>query len=148
MSNWQYAAKLPTSPWRGQMSLPRRLSFLTDRAGLAIKQEPVIVPLRTKHHTILPTQGGKVHSSFHQAPFELDLRFSQASELVFGVRLYTDEKHWTEVAFDRPKGEFYIDRTRSGAVVSPDFPAKTIAPLVVSRPYDLKLIVDRSSIEA
>jgi len=25
MNNWQYAAKLPTSPWRGQMSLPRRL---------------------------------------------------------------------------------------------------------------------------
>jgi fructan beta-fructosidase len=148
MSNWQYAAKLPTSPWRGQMSLPRRLSFLTDRAGLAIKQEPVTVPLRTKHQTILTTQGGKVHSSFQQAPFELDLRFSQASELVFGVRLYTDEKHWTEVAFDRPKGEFYIDRTRSGVVVSPDFPGKTIAPLVVSRPYDLKLVVDRSSIEA
>ncbi len=46
MSNWQYAAKLPTSPWRGQMSLPRRLSLLKDGAGLALEQEPVIAPLR------------------------------------------------------------------------------------------------------
>ena len=42
MSNWQYAAKLPTSPWRGQMSLPRRLSYVEDAAGTALKQEPVI----------------------------------------------------------------------------------------------------------
>src|SRR6202161_1628865 len=46
MNNWQYAAKLPTSPWRGQMSLPRRLSLLQDSAGLALKQEPVIAALR------------------------------------------------------------------------------------------------------
>jgi fructan beta-fructosidase len=49
MSNCQYAAKLPTAPWRGQMSLPRRLSLLSDRAGLAIMQEPLTVPLRTRH---------------------------------------------------------------------------------------------------
>ncbi|WP_433969295.1 hypothetical protein [Tunturiibacter gelidiferens] len=48
MSNWQYAAKIPTTPWRGQMSLPRRLSYLSDAAGLALKQEPVVAPLRGK----------------------------------------------------------------------------------------------------
>jgi sucrose-6-phosphate hydrolase SacC (GH32 family) len=48
MSNWQYAAKLPTSPWRGQMSLPRRLCFLKDGAGLALKQDPVVDTLRGK----------------------------------------------------------------------------------------------------
>jgi fructan beta-fructosidase len=95
------------------MSLPRRLSFLNDQAGLAIRQEPVTAPLRIKHDAILPTQGGKLGSSFQEAPFELDLRFNQSSELVFGVRLYRDEKHWTEVGFDRPKGEFYI-RSQSG----------------------------------
>jgi fructan beta-fructosidase len=34
MSNWQYAAQLPTSPWRGQMSLPRKLSVLSDQGGV------------------------------------------------------------------------------------------------------------------
>ena len=148
MNNWQYADKLPTSPWRGQMSLPRRLSFVSDQAGLAIKQEPVIIPLRTEHEAIRPTEGGKVRSSFQKAPFELDLQFSRTSEMIFGLRLYTDKQHWTEIGFDRSKEEFYIDRTKSGAAITADFPAKTTAPLVVSRPYDLKLVVDRSSIEA
>ncbi|WP_433969703.1 GH32 C-terminal domain-containing protein [Tunturiibacter gelidiferens] len=44
--------------------------------------------------------------------------------------------------------EFYIDRTHSGAAISADFPTRTKAPLVTTRPYDLTLIVDRSSVEA
>lgn len=67
---------------------------------------------------------------------------------VFGVRLLTDEQHWREIGFDQPKGEFYMDRTKSGDTVSADFPASTTAPLVASRPFDLKLIVDRCAIEA
>lgn len=41
-----------------------------------------------------------------------------------------------------------MDRTKSGDTVSADFPASTTAPLVASRPFDLKLIVDRCAIEA
>ena len=152
MSNWQYADKLPTSPWRGQMSLPRRLSFIRDEAGLALKQEPIIAPLRVES---FPLPGASTSTSSHvgkgdavTAPYELVLRFGHPAEPVFGVRLYSDEQHWTEVAFDISKKEFYIDRTRSGAPVGADFPVKTTAPLVASRPYDLRLIVDRSSVEA
>jgi fructan beta-fructosidase len=36
----------------------------------------------------------------------------------------------------------------SGGNVSPDFPARTPVPLVTSRPFNVKLIVDRSSIGA
>lgn len=46
-------------------------------------------------------------------------------------------------ALTRTRGEFYIDRTRSGATVSADFPVRTTAPLAAGRPYDLRLIVDR-----
>lgn len=148
MSNWQYAAKLPTSPWRGQMSLPRQLSFLRDEEGLAIKQEPVTAALRTEHSVILQPQRGKIQSSVQEAPFELDLQFGKPQEMVFGVRLYTDDQHWTEIGFDRTRKEFYLDRTKSGVAITAEFPARTIAPLIVSRPYDLKLVVDRSSIEA
>jgi fructan beta-fructosidase len=148
MSNWQYAAKLPTSPWRGQMSLPRRFSLLRDVAGLALVQEPVIAPLRTDHSAIWATKGGNLSDNMLEAPFELDLQFGRPSERVFGIRLHTDEQHWTEIGFDEQKGEFYLDRTRSGAAITPDFAAKTTAPLIASRPYDLRLIVDRSSVEA
>jgi len=147
MNNWQYAAKLPTSPWRGQMSLPRRLSLLKDQAGLAIRQEPITAPLRRQHRAIRPTDSTEI-SRAEEPPFELDLQFGNPFEQVLGIRLYTDAGHWTEIGFDRGKREFYTDRTQSGIAITPDFPGKTIAPLVEDRPYDLKVIVDRSSIEA
>lgn len=139
MSNWQYAAKLPTSPWRGQMSLPRRLSFMRDDGGLALTQEPVVAPLRGK---AVSWRGPLV------APYELELKFKTPAEPVFGVRLYADDEHWTEIGFDTTKKEFYIDRTKSGMAITPDFPMRTKAPLAAGRPYDLRIIVDRSSIEA
>jgi fructan beta-fructosidase len=152
MSNWQYAAKLPTSRWRGQMSLPRRISFIRDGAGLAIKQEPVIAALRKEG----PDSAGTLLSSAvllekglpMAAPYELELEFGHASEAVFGIRIYSDALHWTEVGFDTNRRVFYIDRTNSGLKVAADFPVRTSAPLDSERPYDLRLIVDRSSVEA
>ncbi len=144
MSNWQYAAKLPTAPWRGQMSLPRRLSFIKDSTGLALKQEPVIAPLRGKRFQLpesLPRKSIAI-------PYELDLSFGHPTAPLFGVRLYSDKNHWTEVGFDTHKEQFFIDRTHSGAIVDKNFPVRTEAPIVSSRPYDLRLIVDRSSVEA
>jgi fructan beta-fructosidase len=78
----------------------------------------------------------------------LDLHFDHPSEQLFGVRLYSDDEHWTEIGFDTNKKEFYMDRTKSGAVVDKNFPVRTKAPLAPGRPYDLTLVVDRSSLEA
>jgi fructan beta-fructosidase len=152
MSNWQYAAKLPTTPWRGQMSLPRRLSFVKDRTGLALKQEPVTAPLRRKSFRLSKFPSNKPALDAGRTsvaiPYELDMNFGHPSRPIFGVRLFSDKNHWTEVGFDTNKDRFYVDRTHSGVMIDKDFPARTEAPLVSSRPYDLKLIVDRSSVEA
>jgi sucrose-6-phosphate hydrolase SacC (GH32 family) len=139
MSNWQYAAKLPTSPWRGQMSLPRRLSFVRDKAGIALKQEPVVAALRGKKASL---------ESALAAPFEVELDFGKPVEKLFGVRLHSSPASWTEIGFDRDKRVFYIDRTHSGETPSPEFHSRTEAPLAEGRPYDVRLIVDRMSIEA
>ena len=151
MNNWQYAGKLPTTPWRGQMSVPRRLSLLKDGGSLALKQTPVIAPQHfdAKSISVVVDKESKRNIvDTRQAPYELDLDFATESEQPFGLRLYSDDTHWTEIGFNRSKGEFYIDRTQSGAAVAADFPARTTAPLNAGRPLNVKLIVDRSSIEA
>ncbi len=149
MSNWQYAAKLPTAPWRGQMSLPRRLSFVRDEAGLALEQEPVIIPLREKTFPMpWPSSSHADNGDAVATPYEADLEFGQPDQPNFGVRLYSDEEHWTEIGFDTTKKQFYMDRTKSGGTFSKDFPTRTTAPIVPGRSYNLKLIVDRSSVEA
>ena len=148
MNNWQYASALPTSPWRGQMSLPRQLSFVKDKAGLALKQEPITAALRGKSFSITGSSLSLPRDEDLRAPYELELHFGHPAQPVFGIRLYSDDEHWTEIGFDTEKKVFYLDRTKSGETVGKGFSVRTEAPLVLSRSYDMRLIVDRSSIEA
>jgi fructan beta-fructosidase len=125
---------------------------LKDKAGLALKQEPVISALRLQRTSIAATLNEKSRSQIIttiDGPFEAEVSFKNSTVGdIFGIRLYSDEQHWTEIGFDLLKNEFYIDRTLSGKEVAKEFPAHTTAPLVDGRPYDLRLIVDRSSVEA
>ena len=41
MSNWRYAREMPTSPWRGALTLPRTLTLRQTPAGPRIVQRPV-----------------------------------------------------------------------------------------------------------
>jgi len=40
MNNWQCAGDVPTDPWRGQMTMPRRLSLASTKAGPRLRQTP------------------------------------------------------------------------------------------------------------
>jgi levanase/fructan beta-fructosidase/levanbiose-producing levanase len=42
MSNWDYARTLPTSPWRGSMTVARRLSLVTVDGRAQLRAEPVL----------------------------------------------------------------------------------------------------------
>lgn len=150
MNNWDYAAKLPTSPWRGQMSLARRISLVRDQSGIGLAQDPVIDPLRKTAVPLHldPSPGSNEAAATLSPPYELDFEEVTPNAKSFGVRIYYDDQHWTEIGFDKAKGEFYIDRTRSGETSTPGFAAKTTAPLAPGRSNNSKLIVDRSSVEA
>ena len=87
------------------------------------------------------------HDPSIAAPYEAQLKFSNSEAEPFGVRLYSDETHWTEIGFDTKKSVFYIDRTKSEGITASGFAVRTEAPLALGRPYDLRLIVDRSSVE-
>ncbi len=149
MNNWQYAAKLPTSPWRGQMSLPRRLSLVHDIDGLALSQQPITQPLRTAHQTLI--NGAKTPSVRQTvytgtSPAEISLHFTSVPAGTT-LRLYSDDTHWTEINFDLTRHQLTLDRTHSGLRVAPDFPGAVAAPLAPNRPLDLHLVLDRSSLE-
>ena len=51
MNNWQYAALLPTAPWRGAMTIPRTLSLRATPMGHALVQRPIsaLETRRTAH---------------------------------------------------------------------------------------------------
>jgi len=146
MNNWQYAAQLPTAPWRGQMSLPRRLTLIDDQTGMALSQTPVVARLRRKELRF--TSDALIRGIKLTVPYELDLDFDSSPAHSSAIRLYSDDKHWTEIGFDADRKTFYVDRTHSGREISPQFPVRTDAPLAGAKPHDVRIIVDRSSVEA
>ena len=152
MANWDYAKYLPTAPWRGQMTLARRVTFVRDQDGMGLSQTPVIAPMREgAGEAIVKELAGDRDSAVlveTESPAELVLRFDPADAESFGVRLYSDGGHWTEVGFDRAKMQFYVDRTHSGLEVAKGLPTRTDAPLAEHRPFDVHLVMDRSSVEA
>ncbi|HZS54717.1 MAG TPA: glycoside hydrolase family 32 protein [Bryobacteraceae bacterium] len=160
MSNWQYATSLPTSPWRGQMTFPRRLWLSRTRDGIRVFQKPInmIEQLRSVHvdasGRLVAETNSKLKSSnitsniTKQHTFELISTIGFGTAREFGWRILQQNGVVTVVGYDRNKGSLFIDRRHSGLVgFSPQFPSRMDAPLRVSGSLELEILVDRSSVE-
>ncbi len=152
MNNWQYADKLPTSPWRGQMTVPRSLGLQTFPEGIRLIQQPVttLARLRDRHVEWRGTNVAalnQVLKGFNERSFEL--RTTVAGGVTFGWKLFATDGVYTEAGYDASRGELFVDRTHSGVTgFSPDFPARTMAPLASGNaPVSLTILADRSTIE-
>jgi fructan beta-fructosidase len=123
MNNWQYADKVPTHPWRGQMTIPRELSLQTFPEGIRLVQKPLaaLTSLRGKHElgnpgTITVTMDPR---GAKQAGWKLDD---------------------TVIGYDNTRHEVFVERTGK-------FPARTAAPFSATGPLTFDILVDRDSIE-
>jgi fructan beta-fructosidase len=154
MSNWQYARVTPTASWRGAFSVPRELSLTQTAEGLRLRQQPIAelerlrgAVLRWGEQTIEPGAGLAVGQG---AVAELIAEFEVgATSGRFGLRVLAGAGEHTEVGYDVPARQLYIDRTKSGAIdFEPGFAGRHAGPLA---PDDglvrLRILVDRSSVE-
>ncbi len=161
MNNWQYANDIPTSPFRGSMTLPRQLALLKTPAGYVLHQTladeiKAIQGNETQISVIKGIDHTKEANEFVKEAdaYELMIRGSVGN---FGVRLKTGPNEETVIGYDSTRQEVYVDRTKSGKLTNnPKFAARTTAPFVVSasansagsRPQlTLHLVVDRASVE-
>jgi len=135
MNNWQYAAKVPTSPWRGQMTIPRRLSLRRTADGIRLFQHPVL------------PEATNAASDSHS--FRIHMESSPSGVREVGLRLLAADGTATVIGYNRDREELFVDRTHSGLIAfSPDFPTRTAAPLRLGNdPLRLDVLVDRCSIE-
>ena len=164
MNNWQYANDLPTSPFRGAMTLPRQLSLRKSPTGYVLRQTPAT--------EIAAIQGNEAQISVlkgidHTKEANEFVRDADAYELMirgsvgnFGVKLKTGPNEETIIGYDSTRSEVYVDRTKSGKLAdNPKFAARTVAPFLVETPVTepgqrptkpqltLHIIVDRASVE-
>jgi sucrose-6-phosphate hydrolase SacC (GH32 family) len=137
MNNWQYAGDVPTSPWRGQMTIPRKLALRTTPDGLRLVQQPIdsLEQLRR------PRQESDT--------FELQATIPLGTAKEVGWKLLAGDGSFTLIGFDREKQQLFVDRTHSGdSSFSKDFAARTTAPLRLDNAQlHLRVLVDHSSIE-
>lgn len=155
MDNWQYAAALPTSPWRGQMTIPRKLMLRQTAEGIRLYQEPIdeLEQLRIgKVETAGPVE--QLNKALHISDVTKGHSFEMISDMKLGSarqagwRLLQQNGTSMTVGYDKIKHVIFIDRTRSGTVgFNRDFPSRMEAPWSDNGVLQLRLVVDRSSVE-
>ena len=135
MSNWQYANQVPTMQYRSANSVPRDLDLYEyqGQTYCGVTPSPELAAARPKKATKTLTE---------------------ACEMVVTPRgnatitLANDKGEQVVMTYDEKSRTFAMDRTKSGQKeFSDDFAALTVAP-VHGKMSQLRLFIDRSSIEA
>jgi len=177
MSNWLYADRTPTSPWRGAATLARSLALRTVDDRLRLVQRPVL-PAGTELAVVrgpvprgpVPrgpaASDGTTASDGTAAPLtvlaaapdavrlRLDVTVPAGSSVALDV--LADGTCRTRVAVEASRDgvlRLVVDRTASGTVdVHPAFPVVVVAPLRAApaptgRRTTVDVVVDTCSIE-
>lgn len=154
MSNWQYANDIPTKNFRGVMGLPRELTLNQGNGKYFVKSYPVkeIESLRgetTDFSNIKIAQNRVIKNLPPSGVYEILLDFEKQNVQNFGFKLNNSKKEEVVFMFDFEQNNFTIDRTKSGIVdFNESFAVPAVAPLAVQNAYQLRVLVDRCSVEA
>ncbi len=157
MSNWQYAAVVPTSPWRGAMTVPRELVLRRTPEGLRVAQQPVRELASLRRGAPRTFGGGTVAQAAawlaEQGPLppllEVEVELAGLAMTPLALEIGSGKGEATTVSLDAARGQLSVDRTRSGLVTfHPAFPGRYQAPLrVMDGRCRLRLLLDTSSLE-
>lgn len=158
MSNWQYAADVPTMQFRSANTLPRDMGLFRApdgevyassapspelealRGPLAVKVKKATVGRKTRSFA-LPSENGGI------CEIMLEIDASKAS--MVNLALSNNQGEKVMMQYDPSAATLSFDRTESGITdFSEGFPAVTVTPThETSDRIALRIFVDRSSIE-
>jgi fructan beta-fructosidase len=154
MSNWDYARKTPTGPWRGAMTVPRELALAEDGGDTVLLTRPV------SELAGAATGGFRLDDQAIRADvtltvpelatgaFEIAAEW-EAGDTGFGITLANGRGQETVVDYDPGSGLLRLDRTRSGLTgFSRRFAGVHGAPVMPSRGrLSVRILVDACSVE-
>ncbi len=158
MSNWQYAAEVPTKQFRSANTLPREISLFTGADGqiyAASVPSPELNALRGKE--IVNAKSVSVNKK--GKTFSLPAENDGVCEIIMNIEpgkagslslTFSNDKGEKSVMTYAPNYEtLSFDRRESGIVdFSQDFPAVTTTPVFNGgRTLPVRIFVDRASIE-
>jgi len=154
LNNWNYANYIPTTPWKGAMSLPRTLSVKKINDGWLLLQKPaaVLQSLRTK---ILELKNATINEitllPVKSQQFEMEIVFEPSALSTSGVRIAKAGNSFFEIGYDATNQLLYIDRSKAGIRSFNKIFEKLNrfeTPLVLNnKPLQLHIFFDHSIVE-
>jgi fructan beta-fructosidase len=150
MSNWRYAASIPTAPWRGAMSLPRRLVLRRVDGRHRLVQQPVGFVQDWLRRAVPTTVPGAAQPFAHESGGHVlhDLRWDPRSTGSLTVHLAGPAGAEVVVRHDVEAGVLRVTRAGPAAeAVHPDFPTESTVGLGAADPVHLLLSLDGSLLE-
>ena len=156
MSNWQYAAVVPTKQYRSANTIARDLTLYRQGGDLLLRNAPSkeIEAARKDVKSIKKFNVSDAYSIENLLDgndgayeIEMEIKSNGAQKIVF--TLLNGKGESVLMYYDTAMRQFVMDRSNSGETAfSRDFPAMTAAPVGEGDDFTLRLFVDRSSIEA
>ena len=157
MSNWQYQTVLPTMQYRGANTIARDLSLYRNADGELVMRcapSPEIEAARVETREI---PSFRVKDSYevpsllddNDGAYEIEMQLKNSGSSRIILTLSNDKGEKVHMHYDIARKQFVMERSESGRTdFSRDFPALTVAPIDDTDTINLRLFVDRSSIEA
>ena len=152
LNNWAYGKELPTTPFKGAMSLPRQISLKRTPAGLQLIQLPIneVNTLRKNNpvpqRVTLTNQSQTLAKSINNT-YELTVEIKPGTATTVGIRLAKNGNEETVIRYH--DGKLELDRRKSGRVNFSDrFPSVESAPLQPQNgTIKLRIFMDESIVE-
>ena len=116
LNNWNYANDIPTSPWKGAMSIPRTLSVKKIGGEWILIQKPIE---KIKSLRQLAYSGkNRIIEKFISLPeatqqCEIDVEIKPNAGSITGLRIASGNDHFLEIGYDTEKKILYIDRSKT-----------------------------------
>ncbi|MGL4992805.1 MAG: GH32 C-terminal domain-containing protein [Bacteroidales bacterium] len=158
MSNWEYAAEVPTLQFRSANTLPREIALFTAPDGeiyASSAPSPELLSLRgelvqsANKTTIVDNKQSYTLPITNDGVCEIVLEADAKKSKEFIIELSNNEADKVLMTYNSQSRTLSFDRTQSGIVdFSESFPAVTVTPTYENNGrISLRIFIDRSSIE-
>lgn len=151
MSNWDYAQHVPTTPWRGIMTIPRRLTLTRTPDGYRLRQTPVlpepVSASRSGQRLTAPTGAATTVALPAAASVTLTATLRDADRITLTVG-DADNPTALTITYDPATRRLTADR-RAVPAFHPAFDTtSSTSPLAgTSSKLHLQLVIDTTSVE-
>ena len=155
MSNWQYQAVLPTWQYRGANTVARDFTLYKKDGEYLLKSAPS-PEMKQARGEKQSFPSFKVSDTYqinqllpqNEGAYEIELSIKNAGASRVILNLLNEKGERIDMYYDVPRQQFVMDRSESGLTsFSKEFPAVTVAPASETDRIQLRLFIDRSSIE-